>query len=146
LTSPHPLETRNDDHHPAVFYDLAPPAATNLGADRLLSGQTRLPRDGGMTELLTEAISPGRRFNHLITASWTAGSLIGVLVLIAAVILAFTGRYPRGLYDFILGLNRWVLRVVAYASLMTDAYPPFGLDTGGADPATAVIASTDQPR
>jgi len=76
--------------------------------------------------------------------SWTGGGLIGLLVLIAAIVLAVTGRYPNGLYDLILGLNRWVLRVAAYTSLMTDTYPPFRLDTGGTDPATTVIAPTGE--
>ena len=74
--------------------------------------------------------------------SWTGSGLVGLLVFIAAIILAVTGSYPRGLYDLILGLDRWVLRVVAYTSLMTDSYPPFRLDLGGADPATTLVAPT----
>ena len=63
-----------------------------------------------------------------------AFSLIGALVLVAGVVLLFTGRYPPRVFDLLLGLNRWVLRVAGYVSLMTDRYPPFSLDQGGPDP------------
>ncbi|MEV5647176.1 DUF4389 domain-containing protein [Nocardia sp. NPDC052254] len=62
--------------------------------------------------------------------------LLGILVLIAAIALLFSGRYPAGLFAFVLGVNRWILRVRAYASLMRDEYPPFRLDQGPRDPGT----------
>jgi hypothetical protein len=62
------------------------------------------------------------------------GGLLGVLVLIAGVALAVTARYPSGLFDVIMGINRWVYRVIAYVALLTDEYPPFRLDMGGGEP------------
>jgi hypothetical protein len=62
--------------------------------------------------------------------------LLVLLVLFAAVALLVTGRYPRGIFDLLVGLDRWILRVTAYATLLTDRYPPFRLDQGGRDPAS----------
>ncbi len=55
------------------------------------------------------------------------GGLIFVLAIFGAIALLFTGKYPKDLFRFVVGLNRWTYRVIAYATLMTDKYPPFRL-------------------
>jgi hypothetical protein len=57
--------------------------------------------------------------------------LVGLLgaVIIAWFAILFTGKYPRGLFGFVVGVMRWAVRVSAYAFvLVTDVYPPFSLD------------------
>ena len=60
--------------------------------------------------------------------------VVTVGILIAALSLLFTARYPRGLYDLLIGVARWSLRVTAYLALLTPRYPPFRLDQGDREP------------
>jgi hypothetical protein len=54
----------------------------------------------------------------------------GVSLFIAWWAILFTGRFPRGLFNFVVGVTRWNQRVSTYVGLMTDAYPPFSMDPG----------------
>jgi len=68
----------------------------------------------------------------LVTPHVIVLSFLGVASFIAIILawfaILFTGRYPRGLFNFVVGVMRWSLRVEAYAILMvTDEYPPFRL-------------------
>lgn len=71
--------------------------------------------------------------------------LLSVLVVVAGVLLLVKERYPRALFDLIVGLNRWIFRVAAYALLMTDEYPPFRLDQGGDEPASSLAPPPAPP-
>jgi hypothetical protein len=76
---------------------------------------------------------------------WGGGGLVALLVLIAGIVLLFTARYPKPLYDLVVGMDRWSMRVAAYAGLMTDVYPPFRLDQGGIDPGSQPAWPTPPP-
>ena len=92
-------------------------------------------------------VAPGLRPAKLKTrAGGTGGMAVGSSessCCSQVVALLFTARYPRGLFDFVLGLDRWVARVAAYAFLMTDAYPPFRLNQGEDDPAGAAALAPE---
>jgi hypothetical protein len=64
---------------------------------------------------------------HYIVLAFLSIAVV-VVVIIAWVAILFTGRYPQGMFDFVVGVLRWALRVGAYAFLLvTDRYPPFSL-------------------
>lgn len=53
------------------------------------------------------------------------GIAAGVVTFVAFWVILFTGKYPRGMFDFVVGYMRWNIRVDTYLYLMRDEYPPF---------------------
>jgi hypothetical protein len=117
-----------DRYPPFTLRDVEYPARLQIESPRELS------RGLALVKWWLLAIPHYLVVGILLGASWSSPGLIGVLTLIGAVALLFTGRFPSGIHGLVLGLNRWVLRVAAYAALMTDRYPPFRLDAGEHDP------------
>jgi hypothetical protein len=64
--------------------------------------------------------------HYMVLAVLAVGAVFAILIAWFAILI--TGRYPRALFDYVVGVGRWALRVQAYASLLiTDRYPPFSL-------------------
>lgn len=56
---------------------------------------------------------------------WLVGIVAGIFVFFAWWVILFTGKYPKGLFNFVAGYMRWMTRVSGYYYLLTDKYPPF---------------------
>ena len=77
-------------------------------------------------------------FPHYIVLFFLAIGVIFVKI-IAFFAVLFTGRYPRGMFDYVVGVLRWSWRVTAYVYLLRDEYPPFSLDPDPSFPAELEI-------
>ncbi|GAA0977440.1 hypothetical protein GCM10009555_038620 [Acrocarpospora macrocephala] len=137
-----PFTLRPDPGYPAAF-DVDYPERLSRGLVLVKSWLLAIPHYLLVAVFISGALLIGDRYE----GAWqfNLGGLISVLVLIAALTLLFTGRYPRGIFDIVLGMNRWTLRVAAYAALMTDAYPPFRLDAGEREPAAGDDPPVESP-
>ena len=69
----------------------------------------------------------------------------GLAVLIVILVKLVTGNYPEGVFEFIMGVNRWGIRVSAYGNLMTDKYPPFSLSDDGQASAVQPSGAAGEP-
>jgi hypothetical protein len=72
-------------------------------------------------------------------------SVLNLLVVVAGFFLLITRQYPRGLFDLLVGINRWLYRVLAYVALLSDEYPPFRLDQGEREPGDVRVVPAVTP-
>jgi Domain of unknown function (DUF4389) len=122
-----PFSLRPEPDYPATF-EVDYPARLSRGLVWVKSWLFAIPH------LIIVAILAGGGWQAAEGDGRALPGLIAILVLIAGVHLLFANRYPRGLFDLVIGLNRWVFRVLPYVLLLRDEYPPFRLDQGETEP------------
>ena len=112
----------------ALGTDMYPPFSldpdNNYPADLTVQYPTTLSRGLVLVKWWLLAI-PQYIIAGIFQGGGKAPGLVFILAIIAAIALLFTGKYPASIFDLVMGMNRWSIRVGVYASLMTDAYPPF---------------------
>lgn len=95
------------------------------------------PGDHAIGVSITPALEDRNRLTVLLRIIWAipvliVGALWMVLANVVAIIawfaVLFTGRYPEGMRNFMIGVGRYLVRMSAYLLLLTDEYPPFGTD------------------
>lgn len=128
-----PFSLSTDSDYPADL-EVDYPERLNRGLVLIKSWLLAIPH-----YLIIAAV--GSEAAHMLSATdygdWvnaTAISLLTILIATAEISLLFIGRYPIGIFEFTIGLNRWIWRVQTYAALMCDEYPPFRLDQGAREP------------
>lgn len=94
--------------------------------------------DAGQYAVAYEVDYPGELSRWLIFVKWLliiphiiVVALLGIVLLVVGLVawfaILFTGRFPRSLFDFVVGVERWSERINGYVSLFTDEYPPFSM-------------------
>ena len=138
-----PFSLHPDPSYPASL-DIEPPGELSRGLVLVKWWLLAIPQYLVVASLAGGAFWSTAGDNAVRIGPVGGGGLLGILVLVAGVILLFRNRYPTPLFDLIVGLNRWIFRVVAYAGLMTDRYPPFRLDQGPDEPAAPLAGVADE--
>ena len=134
-----------DEYPPFTLKDV-PSYPARLELDYPETHRRGLPLIGwwliGAPQYAIAGILSGYAFSGSATASgsstgwhYATTGLIDVLVFVVAMLLLFKDRYPRDLFDVVLGFNRWCFRALAYGAFLTPVYPPFRLDSGPREPA-----------
>jgi hypothetical protein len=106
----------------ALLRDEYPPFGDGAYPAELVLAPREGPRDR-----LTVAFRILLAIPHLVCV-WALGIAWCLTTVAAWFAILFTGRYPRGMYDFAVGVLRWNTRVEAYLLLLHDEYPPFALE------------------